>query len=122
VAIPLGYGCIYNHSPEPNARFETNLEEHAIDFVCVRPIAAGDEITHHYGWRRRRGPEWYEDHWNLEPPDVSVSPAVAVAAVDALAVVAAAVVVGSLVAVTRTAWRLVRLGRSGASRSSGRGA
>src|SRR5438270_3892935 len=35
VALPLGYGSLYNHSPDPNLRFHQNLDERAIDFIAL---------------------------------------------------------------------------------------
>lgn len=48
-AIALGYGGLYNHSYRPNARYVKRPELQAIDFLAVRPIAPGEEITINYG-------------------------------------------------------------------------
>lgn len=48
VAIALGYGSLYNHSWSSNARYETDVEEGVVRFVCVRPVAEGDEVTINY--------------------------------------------------------------------------
>lgn len=47
VALALGYGSIYNHSFSPNARYRCVAPD-AIEYLCIRPIAAGDEITINY--------------------------------------------------------------------------
>jgi uncharacterized protein len=47
VALSLGYGSIYNHSESPNARYQMYLPD-CMEFVALRPIAAGDEITINY--------------------------------------------------------------------------
>lgn len=47
-AIALGFGSLFNHSYEPNADFSNNLDDKTIDFVALRPIAAGEEITINY--------------------------------------------------------------------------
>jgi SET domain-containing protein len=48
VAIPLGYGLLYNHSDEPNASYHRNRSRNAIDFIATKFIAAGEEITISY--------------------------------------------------------------------------
>ena len=122
VVIPLGYGCIYNHSADPSVRFVPNLKEHAIDFECIKPIAAGEEITHHYGWRRTRVPAWYEDHWGITAPAqrFHLSETVAVAVVGAVAVGGAAAVTGAAIAAARRARRFRRRRASRASASAPR--
>jgi uncharacterized protein len=47
VALALGYGSLYNHSFEPNARYECFAPD-GIEFRCIRSIAAGDEILVNY--------------------------------------------------------------------------
>jgi SET domain-containing protein len=47
-AIVLGYGSLYNHSYEPNAEFEFREDLLAIDYVALRDIRAGEEITINY--------------------------------------------------------------------------
>ena len=43
-AIALGYGSLYNHSYDPNLRYEFFEQHLAIDFVALRDIAAGEEL------------------------------------------------------------------------------
>jgi len=50
VGICLGFGSIYNHSYEPNATYKKNLKEETIDFVAIRPIQRGEEITVNYNY------------------------------------------------------------------------
>ena len=47
-AIALGYGSLYNHSYEPNARYLIDYEQDTIDFYCIRRIGPSDEITVNY--------------------------------------------------------------------------
>jgi hypothetical protein len=47
VALALGYGSLYNHSFEPNARYEC-LSPDGIEFRCIRPIGTGEEIMINY--------------------------------------------------------------------------
>jgi SET domain-containing protein len=47
VALALGYGSIYNHSPTPNARVERHAPD-ILEFYAVRNIAAGEEVFINY--------------------------------------------------------------------------
>jgi SET domain-containing protein len=49
VAIPLGYGAIYNHSRTPNAAYHCRTSENWLDFVALSAIRAGEEILVNYG-------------------------------------------------------------------------
>lgn len=53
-AIPLGNGVIYNHSSEPNARYEFNGATHIMTIEAERCIQRGEEIYLSYG------NEWFE--------------------------------------------------------------
>ncbi len=52
--LVLGYGMLYNHSAEPNL-FHRSAGRQLIEFVALRDIAAGEELTHNYG------PEYWDD-------------------------------------------------------------
>jgi SET domain-containing protein len=59
-ALALGLGSLYNHSAEPNAECELDLDDESLVFRARRAIAAGDEITISYGeesdlWFTARG-------------------------------------------------------------------
>ena len=47
-AICLGWGSVYNHSFEPNARYEKVMEDRRMDFYALRDIAPGEEILVNY--------------------------------------------------------------------------
>jgi len=47
-AVALGYGSIYNHSFEPNARYDKLIAEKRIDFVALKTIPKNEEITVNY--------------------------------------------------------------------------
>jgi SET domain-containing protein len=47
-AIALGFGSLYNHSYEPNARFEFREDEDCLEFIALRDIEPGEEITINY--------------------------------------------------------------------------
>jgi hypothetical protein len=54
--LVLGYGMLYNHSAEPNL-FHRSAGRLLIEFVALRDIAVGEELTHDYGadyWDDRR--------------------------------------------------------------------
>jgi hypothetical protein len=60
-AIALGYASLYNHSFAPNARFVLQPDALLIDFVALRPIAAGEEILLNYnGDPADRDPLWFD--------------------------------------------------------------
>ncbi|HEY1376873.1 MAG TPA: SET domain-containing protein [Gemmataceae bacterium] len=54
-AVALGYGELYNHSPDPNAAFATRTRRLELVFRARRPIRRGEEITIDYGWPTRKG-------------------------------------------------------------------
>jgi len=61
VAIVLGYGMIYNHSPRPNARFDFKLREKIYEFIALRDIEPGEEIfTNYNGDPTDKSPLWFE--------------------------------------------------------------
>jgi uncharacterized protein len=68
VAIVLGYGSLYNHAYQPNADFHRVIEAGAMDFVALRDIEPGEEITINYNgaaedqtplWFHKNGWGWY---------------------------------------------------------------
>jgi SET domain-containing protein len=48
-AIPLGYGCIYNHSDNNNATWTCNSDNGIYYFIALRDIEIGEEICTSYG-------------------------------------------------------------------------
>lgn len=61
-AFCLGYGSLYNHSYEPNAEYGMDFEARTIDFYCIRPITAGEEIFINYnGDADNRSKVWFEE-------------------------------------------------------------
>ena len=60
VALALGYGSLYNHSQQPNARYE-DIGGRTKLFVALRDIAPGEEITVNYnGEPENRTLVWFE--------------------------------------------------------------
>jgi SET domain-containing protein len=47
-AIALGFGSLYNHSYTPNARYEFREAEECLEFIALRDIQPGEEITINY--------------------------------------------------------------------------
>jgi hypothetical protein len=47
-ALALGYGSLYNHSYQPNARYVRRFAEAQIDFFALRTIAPDEEILINY--------------------------------------------------------------------------
>lgn len=61
-AICLGYGSLYNHSYQPNAEYGMDFELNTIDFYCIKPIPAGEEILINYnGDAENQTKVWFED-------------------------------------------------------------
>ena len=42
--IPLGYGCLYNHSRTPNARVAYDYDDRCIHIISTRVIKSKEEI------------------------------------------------------------------------------
>lgn len=60
VAIPLGYGALYNHSYNPNAEYFDKAPLTKV-YRALRDISAGDEITINYnGSPEDRSPVGFE--------------------------------------------------------------
>ena len=47
--IPLGYGCVYNHSHNNNAKWINHPKCKAFQFMAIRNIEIGEEICTNYG-------------------------------------------------------------------------
>jgi len=56
-AFMFGFGCIYNHSDDPNADYEFDLKNRIAIFKADRNIKKGEEIFVCYGldWFKSRG-------------------------------------------------------------------
>lgn len=60
-AIGLGYASFYNHSYTPNAVYIRQLDDLLIDFVALRDIACGEQITVNYNNDpASQEPLWFE--------------------------------------------------------------
>jgi uncharacterized protein len=47
-AIALGYGSLYNHAWDPNARYDHDHDADVVRYTALRAIEAGEEITINY--------------------------------------------------------------------------
>ncbi len=47
LALALGYGSLYNHSYQPNARYDDH-DRQTMVFTAIADISTGDEITVNY--------------------------------------------------------------------------
>ena len=56
IVLALGYGMLYNHSPEPNLEYVQD-DPSTITFLALRTVRPGDELTIDYGeeWWETRG-------------------------------------------------------------------
>lgn len=60
-AIALGYGSIYNHSFEPNACYDIDMDNNRLYILAYRNIVSGEEITINYnGDPSDKAPLWFE--------------------------------------------------------------
>ena len=60
VAVALGYGSLYNHSYQPNARYDDE-KGHIKVFMAIRDIALGEEIVVNYnGEPGDQSPVWFK--------------------------------------------------------------
>ena len=60
-ALALGFGSLYNHSYEPNARYLPDFDLNILEFVAVRDIQPGEEICVNYNLDPDdQTPVWWE--------------------------------------------------------------
>lgn len=63
LAICLGFGSVYNHAYDPNATYIKHIERELINFVAIKDIKKGEEITVNYnhGNPYDKSPLWMKD-------------------------------------------------------------
>ncbi|AKB25030.1 hypothetical protein MSMTP_1561 [Methanosarcina sp. MTP4] len=60
-AVALGYGSLYNHSYTPNAKYEKDLKNGLLKYVCIRDIQQNEEITINYNCDPEdKTPVWFD--------------------------------------------------------------
>lgn len=47
-AVALGFGSVYNHSYQPNAKYLLDYDHQTIDFYAIKDIGPGEEIFVNY--------------------------------------------------------------------------
>lgn len=63
--ISLGYGSVYNHSYEPNAKYEKDFLNDVIIFRSIKAIKKGEEIFVNYnGDPNNKEKVWFEKELN----------------------------------------------------------
>lgn len=61
VALALGFASIYNHSQDPNSKYEINREDKTITFTAIKDILKDSEIYFNYkGTANPKTPLWFE--------------------------------------------------------------
>lgn len=62
-AICLGFGSMYNHSFTPNATYKKYFDDLIVEFIALRDINKGEEITvnYHNGDPQDKNPLWIKD-------------------------------------------------------------
>lgn len=58
--IALGYGSLYNHSYNANAKFVRDFSNETISFIAVKQISALEEITINYGGHNSTDKVWFD--------------------------------------------------------------
>jgi len=59
--VVLGFGSIYNHSHQPNAKYKEKYKDRSIDFIAINEIKKDEEITVNYnqGKQKHKSPLWF---------------------------------------------------------------
>jgi len=68
-AICFGYGSMYNHSYKANATYKKHTKEQVINFIAIKDIKKGEEITVNYNYGN---PDDKSDLWikKIKPADL----------------------------------------------------
>lgn len=60
-AIALGYGSLYNHSYEPNAKYQKDFNNKLLKYICIKDINKDEEITINYNCDPEdKTPVWFD--------------------------------------------------------------
>lgn len=76
VGVALGFGSLYNHSWEPNARYDQDFDADIVRFTALRAIEPDEEITINY----TGSPDGRDELWFVPaepataPPDLDPAP------------------------------------------------
>lgn len=69
-AIALGFGGIYNHSPEPNVTWRPSYEHESIQYTACRDIEEGEEIFIRYLPLNKLDSLWFDDPASVEAANI----------------------------------------------------
>lgn len=60
--VALGFGSIYNHTYQPNAKYKEMQKGKLVDFIAIQEIKQDDEITVNYsqGHQKDKSPLWFD--------------------------------------------------------------
>ena len=61
MAISMGWGGIYNHSPRPNVKWLPNYDIESIEYRTVKPVKKGDQLFVRYLPVHQLENRWFED-------------------------------------------------------------
>ncbi len=59
-AVALGYVSIYNHSKNPNCKYEMDFEFQTISIVTLTSIKIGEELFINYNAEEGTDPSWFK--------------------------------------------------------------
>lgn len=61
VVLALGYGSLYNHSKQPNCKYEINHDQKIITITALRKILKKEELSFNYNpSAESKAPLWFE--------------------------------------------------------------
>lgn len=61
VALALGFASLYNHSKDPNCKYELSRADKTITFTAIKDIKKDEEIYFNYkGSSSKKAPLWFE--------------------------------------------------------------
>ncbi len=61
VVLALGYGSLYNHSKNPNSKYQISKQAQIITFTAIKDIKKDEEILFNYsGTSGSKAPLWFE--------------------------------------------------------------
>ncbi len=61
IALPLGYGMIYNHHSTPNAEAERDWADEVLRIKCIREVQSGCEIFIKYVNNHNNDLLWFKE-------------------------------------------------------------
>jgi hypothetical protein len=59
-AVALGYVSIYNHSKNPNCKYEMDFDFQTISIITLAAIQVGEELFINYNAEEGTNPSWFK--------------------------------------------------------------